>query len=628
MAYKIDSIEVYNFKFFESCFVLPVHRKNILLFGENGSGKSSLFWSFYTHYQAVYKSQDDARKYFLHSQKESLRNVFSKPEDPSGIKVTYKDENNAELVVEDSDSNQSVLSLPIKGMMSDTMASSDFFNYKILSSFFDFKNSEDNEVFKVFEKDILQFLILRTALNIEGNNKGYDALTWWKYISTEYVNLPRNKKNYNDFNQNAPEYKSFIALIDNFNYDMRYALTQLIISANQIIHDCFSIPVDLTVRYDSAKFNQRVPFAMRSRDRKITPPRIILNAKIKHEDINTQEIQHPSSFFNEAKLTCMALAIRLAVLNSKPTEGTSYASALFVDDLLISLDMSYRRKVVDVLLDNTTNRQFLFFTHDRSLFHLVKGEIEARKQGNEWLYYELYSDVENNHPVPHLHKPTSPIDEAKLFLRSHQIPACANAIRRAFEKELRSLLPFNMQLKKDPQDTMSNSFLDFNGMVAKYEKLQLEIGLPDLAHGLSIDRKLLLNPFSHDDIDTPFYQTELERLIEYCEKLSSVKRTSIIPSQMIYNDTFKIIVRNGALEATAIIVFHEGMMMYSYEGRYYYTKPRVKVISCSVDESLNYKIVGIGCLYHTLYNNIHLNSTTCPSFKDVLFKNDGTLLVS
>ncbi len=629
MPYRIDSIEVYNFKLFEHPFTLPVERKNILLFGENGSGKSSIYWSFFTHYQAVYKPQDKARKYFLHNNKDSLRNKFSDENDHSWIKVTFKDENNSVLTVEDSDTNQSVASAPVKSMMIDTAASSDFFNYKSLSSIFDFSNSEDNELFVVFEKEVFQYLSLRTQLVVDEEKKGNDALTWWNYINSEYKNLPKNRKNYNDFNQNAPEYKAFTSLLNKFNEDTRFALTQLIISANQILHDVFSIPVELTVRYEGARFNERLLPASRSRDRKVSPPRIVLNAKMVHSDIANQEVKHPCSFFNEAKLTCMSLALRIAILNGKPSEGMSYASALFVDDLLISLDMSYRRKVVEVLLDVSENRQFLFFTHDRALYHLFKEELESRKKSNNWIFYELFTDYDSNgHPVPNLVKPLEPINEAKVFLHEHRIPACANAIRRACEKELRRLLPYNKQLKVDPQELSSTPLLDFNGLICKFEQIRKETGLPDIAHGISTDRKLVLNPFSHDDIETPFYHAELERLITCCERMGKIERKDIVGADMIHRETCKIVVSNAGHSAESTFVFHEGMTQYELEGQAYWTNPKVKVLTCAIDTRIEGKERDLSALYRILYNSVSLNATSCPPIKDVLFKADGTLLIN
>jgi len=40
---KIDKIKLTNYKFFNEEFELPVDGKNILLYGENGSGKSSIY---------------------------------------------------------------------------------------------------------------------------------------------------------------------------------------------------------------------------------------------------------------------------------------------------------------------------------------------------------------------------------------------------------------------------------------------------------------------------------------------------------------------------------------------------------------------------------------------------------
>jgi recombinational DNA repair ATPase RecF len=45
MSWRINQIEVKNFKFFKNTFTLNIDRKNILLYGENGSGKSSIYWS-------------------------------------------------------------------------------------------------------------------------------------------------------------------------------------------------------------------------------------------------------------------------------------------------------------------------------------------------------------------------------------------------------------------------------------------------------------------------------------------------------------------------------------------------------------------------------------------------------
>lgn len=42
MSWKIKNIEIENFKFFKDVFSINVDNKNILLYGENGAGKSSI----------------------------------------------------------------------------------------------------------------------------------------------------------------------------------------------------------------------------------------------------------------------------------------------------------------------------------------------------------------------------------------------------------------------------------------------------------------------------------------------------------------------------------------------------------------------------------------------------------
>ena len=57
---KIDKIAVQNFKFFAKEQVISIEGKHLLLYGENGSGKSSIYWSLYTLLEAANK--DDVKE--------------------------------------------------------------------------------------------------------------------------------------------------------------------------------------------------------------------------------------------------------------------------------------------------------------------------------------------------------------------------------------------------------------------------------------------------------------------------------------------------------------------------------------------------------------------------------------
>ena len=72
MAWKINKIRIENFKYFLNPFELKPEGKHVLMYGENGSGKSSIYWAAYTLFQSCLKEPEDARKYFDKDHPESL----------------------------------------------------------------------------------------------------------------------------------------------------------------------------------------------------------------------------------------------------------------------------------------------------------------------------------------------------------------------------------------------------------------------------------------------------------------------------------------------------------------------------------------------------------------------------
>ena len=80
MAWKINKISIENFKCFLGKFdSIEPKGKHVLIYGENGSGKSSIYWAVYTHFQSCLKNptKSDAGKYFDNNHTENLRNIYS-----------------------------------------------------------------------------------------------------------------------------------------------------------------------------------------------------------------------------------------------------------------------------------------------------------------------------------------------------------------------------------------------------------------------------------------------------------------------------------------------------------------------------------------------------------------------
>ena len=94
---RIKEIQVKNFKAFQNEQPFKINGKNVLVYGNNGSGKSSLFWALYTLLQSSTKDDAGVQKYFKKyvdsdiSTHQTLKNVFVDENEDSYIKLTAID---------------------------------------------------------------------------------------------------------------------------------------------------------------------------------------------------------------------------------------------------------------------------------------------------------------------------------------------------------------------------------------------------------------------------------------------------------------------------------------------------------------------------------------------------------
>lgn len=626
MSYKIDKISIFNLKFFKGTFNINIGKKNTLIYGENGSGKSSIYWSLYTLFQAHLKpTPAGAQKYFDHNCDENLRNRFAPVTDPSGVIVKFEDENKSSITVEDSSNALSILTSSTRKFMAYTAEASDFMNYKFLSALYDFRNSEENDIFKLFLRDVFPFLYFRNTL-VDVNYQPTTCKTaesWWTYLHQTRATLPKNVRSYNNFNQRAPEYIAFNQIVNNFNQEMRYALNMIQIIANHKIKNTFHLDMEIEFDYQDVVFNKRL--TSRSRDQKIHDPKIILKAKMLHPNLSiTTDIQHPQSFFNEAKLSCMALAIRLAILETRPTTGVGYSSALFIDDLLLSLDMGVRHQVLPLILDYSNNRQLFIFTHDRALYHLICAELESRGERAKWNCFEMYAPEDCSSSTPIVFNSSSHMDMAKSHLQNLEIAACANALRRECESLLKRLLPTNKQLRLDAPEDAGCPFVDLKQLIDIFNNLQKEVGFPNIAPSLNNARKLILNPFSHDDMDTPYYRNELTHLIAELEDLAKLKRKILVGTKDLHFKPFKLKVVNGSHSSECTFTFVDQYSKYTFNGIDYYNNPIIDVTITPDENRIKTKCyMGFKTVFNNLCHIVSLNLSTAPKLCDCIFNDRG-----
>ena len=628
MSWRINQIEVKNFKFFKNTFTLNIDRKNILLYGENGAGKSSIYWSVFTHFQAYAKEQAEAQKYFTANHPQNLRNRFVDEREGSYIKISFHDGNSETKSIVDSDVEYYPANEETLRFMRGTAMSSDFLNYKILSSLFDFKNSEDNQVFSIFEKEILPYIDFDEPYQkIDGTPTNIlNAGEWWGYIkriiNTDGV-IPRNEKKYSSFNRGTAQYKAYQERISLFNRLLNNKLQFLIFRANSIIKDVFKIEAKIELTVSDAIFNRNIGY--RKYSATLESPKIYLKARMTSSLlVNDALIEHPRSFFNEAKITCMALALRLAILEDHATTD-EFPSVLLIDDLLISLDMPFRRMIIKQLLTYSSRFQTFIFTHDRAFFHLVMSEIKQLGKTNDWTNFNLYVKKDDTgYLQPALILEEGYIAKAKAHLHMLEIPASVNALRKAAENILKGILSQNEIL----QIIFEQGYCNLSKMIGVFQnKYAKMLGLESLAAHLQDDRKLLLNPFSHDDIETPFYRRELEKTIEEIELLGRIHKNVIVDDEKVRTVEYKMRVTKDGTSNEVTILFLEQFKSFEYNGDIYYSNPKIFVRDSYNEGQIQCKEWGLKKLLDRMCHYIGHNAATKQKIQDCLYDMGGNLLI-
>lgn len=529
---KISKLKLKNFKFFFGNVELDFDRQNILIYGENGSGKSSIYWALYTFLQSVFKtSNPQIAKYFDDRHEQNLVNRFAKEGAESFIEVVFEDDyqsTNSRKI------SKTVFNTGTDTLIKEAVQASDFITYKLLAKLYDFKNSQEIDLFPVFEDEILMFVNFRENLvRHDGAAGTANASDWWKYLA-DGLN-PRPK-------MHEPPYKTFQAAIKKFNEESDFYLKKITESVNEYLTR-FNQNVKLSFQYKDVIYDAFEEGSTTKRTRKTLPPKIILDVKFEHEKLaeNRKEILRPQSFLNEARLTTIALAIRFAIFDEKlETDGLAADAPklLILDDLLLSLDMSNRDNVLEIIFTKFTNAQLIIMTHDKHFFALTKHKIKQVNQTN-WKYFEIYECEKDKIPQPFITESETYLDKAEKYFCLHEYEIAGNFLRKETESFCREFLPQRLQRTKDCND------FDLNGLIGQCKEFAKQNNLQTkLFEELDSHRKFVLNSTSHDSYDVPKFNSEIKKCLNTLNKLREIKFQSILKKGEILE--FELTTATGA----------------------------------------------------------------------------------
>ncbi len=227
-------------------------------------------------------------------------------------------------------------------------------------------------------------------------------------------------------------------------------------------------------------------------------------------DYKDSIIEQYQSFLNEARLSALAMSLYLASIRRilEKTAATPF-KILVLDDVLISLDMANRLKLLDILKTRFADFQIFLFTHDRELFEIYRDKMD-------WARYELYMDDSAGIPKAIVTKNKTEIEKAKISFSLHNYDECAFHLRKGFEKLLKNNLSPAEQRNAKFED------LDLAGLISRLIQ-KSEGEARDILHRLDVDRTHILNPLCHDDHRNT-YSSELKTAVEDFERLAEILR--------------------------------------------------------------------------------------------------------
>jgi len=210
----------------------------------------------------------------------------------------------------------------------------------------------------------------------------------------------------------------------------------------------------------------------------------------------------PQHFLNEARLSALALSIYLAGrLACTPTATSNALKLLVLDDVLIGLDHSNRLPALDVLHTHFADWQVVLLTHDKTWFDLARERLPK----DDWACCEVYEgDPAAKAPMP-IVRPTmnrpakALLQKADELLKLGYIEAAANYARQAFEMGVRitcELKKIKMEYRLDPTAHQAQDFLDklkdWPGS-ANVPKTDWDAAI----HRLELLKNVVMNPYSH-----------------------------------------------------------------------------------------------------------------------------------
>ena len=495
--------------------------RNLLLFGENGSGKSSFGKAIrdFLDYKTTANAFDEY-KYRFTEPPRTDRGVTLRFDDPAIDPLvwnpTQRDVAHREFI--------------------DMARSCGWLDYRVVRKIAQIEKAEASEVFLPLVEEIVS-RCPRTLGSVETFGQA-----WANITAAAKTNSTRTYARRHEVDQVEESIKRF-------NDSLEAFLEKVQSRANELLK-AFNPSTTLVLQWIRG-----ARYSSRARRGKFS----VGSIQLKLIDRGRDPLKNASEFLNEARLTAVGLCLYLAGLSEsippRRADGSTYPRLLILDDVLLSLDMAHRSPLLDLLASGQFNDwQVLLLTHDRSWYKMAKQRLTG------WTHEELFVQQVGDYEEPLAESDRSHIARARDYIspkiemaRAPDFKAAAIHLRTEFELILKracETLQLPIPFRRNPKDVTANSLWgalqnaqlqNFPAKVAvtaksatkefwRKEKPTRIIPEP-LRDRVSFALSWVLNPLSHSE-SVDRFSVELKTAPAALEELSAAVEQAIAEKQL------------------------------------------------------------------------------------------------
>ena len=460
---KIQEIQINDYRSFvgKNSIMLDKSGKNLFLYGENGSGKSS----FCRALNLFFDASDKRRISSLISQN-LINSPFENVEREINSSIDIHFNNNVKCTLDkDGFSNEAIID-----SLSQIRRMKGFLEYKNLLPIYLYSDKKNN-LFRLFVEG--PFSTLRNPLTN-------------KLISTEWNDRKKTKLS-TDFFKGI--FSLAESLEDKINVILKY------------------FDPNLEIKFKSKKT--------------WTTGVLYIEVFIQKTKLNNYGDYFNEAKLVALAIS-IYLAIILKQGNEVEKESEENLKLIILDDIFIGMDLGNRIPLLKILNDLFSSYQVVITTFDENWYNVAEFYLERKKWKFIKAYSDnlnptkIRSELMDSLKEDYYYK-------AKFYYKRFDYPACANYQRKTIEKKIKEILPDNLlTFASEDGSIKRNDKLNTNyENLIKYLKASELDTTP--FEDFKLYSKTILNPLSHDNASSPVYKREVEALFDIIDSLNNIE---------------------------------------------------------------------------------------------------------